>query len=89
MAETKPAANTFEIDVSKRDDLGAALIAYEIAIVAILDTLAKKQPTTAKAISIALEGMKQQVPETQFPKVRAKVNMYQKMIADMLSQNPQ
>lgn len=78
-----------KFDPKRWEDLGAAVIAYEIAIVAILETLAKTQPATARSVAQALAAHRQAVPQDQFPKVPEKVKLYEDMIATILAQKPQ
>ena len=83
MASRKSAAG------DQYEAVGAAMIAYEIAIVSILETLAKTQPATARAISKSLAVLRKAIPPTQSPKIGQKVGVYISVIDTTLAKNPQ
>lgn len=75
--------------IAQTEDIGAAIIAYDIAIVSILHTLARNQPDTAQGIAKTMEEIRKQLPETQIPKALAKLDGYIEGIRKLTSQNPQ
>lgn len=76
------------IDTTATEDIAASVIAYDVAIIAILHTISREHPATAQVIAKAMEGMLQQFPETQLPKARAKVEKYISGIQKLTAQSP-
>ncbi|HTD90926.1 MAG TPA: hypothetical protein VK663_09705 [Burkholderiales bacterium] len=76
-------------DFKKYEALGAQLIAYEIAMTALLDVLAKTQPSTARAVGKAIRDSARQVDQKKYGAVVKKALLYADMIDTTLKQNPQ
>jgi len=76
-------------DPAKYENLGATIIAYEIAIVSILDTLAKTMPATAQAVAKEMARNRDRIPGRKFPNVREKIDTYVELIETTLKERPQ
>ena len=60
--------------------LGAQLIAYEIALVSLLQVMARTQPAAAQLVASAMRDTASLVPKKSFPGVCDKVEQYIEII---------
>lgn len=60
--------------------LGAQLIALEIAVVSLLQVMARTQPDAAKLVAATMQDTASLVPEKHFPGVYEKVEQYVEVI---------
>ncbi len=56
--------------------LGAQLISLEIALVALLQVMARTEPAAAQRAAVAMRDIAGLVPEKHFPGVSEKVQQY-------------
>ncbi len=56
--------------------LGAQLISLEIALVALLQVMARTEPAAARLAAVAMRDIAGLVPEKHFPGVSEKVQQY-------------
>ena len=84
-SKPKPVSSVQE----KNDALFAAMAAYEIAIVSILETLAKTQPATARTVLKSLATHRELGKSKRYPKVQEKLEQYEKLMKAILDQHSQ
>lgn len=68
--------------LAELDDLFAQTVSYEIAITAILQTLARTSPAIAESIQKALAANRLRPEVQEHPKLVAKVAQYESVIED-------
>ena len=68
--------------------LGAQLISLEIALVALLQVMARTEPAAAQRVVVTMRDIASLVPEKHFPGVSKKVEQYVETIeAEMTESN--